>query len=237
MERPARAHGSRGAGHGREGVPICKRPDRDRLRQRHDRRRELHAICRGRRAAQVRAAPPADVEHTARQREAIEERTPDLRRRSTGGLLLARDPHGGRPPRRRAQCTRSCLSRPRLLPADRARVRLRLERDLCELRRDRPVRGDALRKRHDAVPLQGAVPRHGQLRRRHAQGPGRRAGHGADLSHDSARPRSSATPRPAARRSRSLSTARLAGASCSARSRSRPCRRAVCTTRSSSSTR
>ena len=47
----------------------------------------------------------------------------------------------------------------RLLPPDRPRAGLRVERDLGELRRDRRVRRDALRQRRDAVLLQGPVPR------------------------------------------------------------------------------
>ncbi len=112
----------------------------------------------------------ADVERAPRRRVALVDRASDLRRRPAGRLLLAGDPHGGGPARRRARRARRRVPGPRLLSPDRARARLRVERDLRELRRHRPVRRDALRRRHRALPLQGQCTRDGHVRRGHAEG-------------------------------------------------------------------
>ena len=179
VERPARAGGRGDAGDDRRPLPVRVGAERRRPRQRPDRRGELHrrdaAACSAQR----------DVERAPRRCVPLVVRASDLRRRPAGRLLLAGDPHGGGPARRRPRRARRRVPRPRLLPPDRSRARLRVERDLRDLRRHRPVRRDAVRRRHGALPLQGHVHADGHVRRRHAEG---HAGHGARLPHDGARP-------------------------------------------------
>ena len=145
LERPARAHGP-----ARRRSPSRRRSrtttaDRDRRRQRHDRRGQL-------RSRSSRA--PVPLQHRQLMSNAL---LVGAKRSANGhpifvagpqvGYYSPGDPDGARPARRRAQRARRRLPGARLLPPDRPRAGLRVERDVRELRRDRRVRRDALRQR------------------------------------------------------------------------------------------
>ena len=93
------------------------------------------------------------------------------------GLVLEMDMHAPGP-----QLARRHLGSVPRLPADRSHPALLDDAHLGEQRHHRPVRRDALRRQHREVHVQGQVPRHGPLRRRHAE---RRAG---ELPDHRARP-------------------------------------------------
>ena len=104
-----------------------------------------------------RAAVPARaVQRAARLAQAVQVRAPDRRHGPAGRLLLARDPDGDRPPRRRHRRPRRDVPRHQPLRADRARQGLRVEHHDRLLRQRRRVRREALPGR-PALPLQGAV--------------------------------------------------------------------------------
>ena len=96
-------------------------------------------------------------------------------------LLLSRPDARDGPARRRHRHARGERAGLPRLHADRPRAGLRLEPHLGRQRHDRRVRGDALRERHP-LPLQGPLPQHGHVRRRHPRGPA------GELPHHRARP-------------------------------------------------
>ena len=120
--------------------------------------------------------------------EEVDQQAPDLRRGPAGGLLLARVPARARHARRRDRHTRGVLPGHRLRRR-RPRQGLRLERHVVPLGHRRLVRRDAVRRGRSPLPLQGRVPRDGDVRRGPPQGAGRHPRPAADLPHDRARPR------------------------------------------------
>ena len=141
-----------------------------------------------------------------------------------GRLLLARDPDGDRPPRRRHRRARRHVPRHQPVRADRARQGLRLEHHDRVLRQRRRVRREALRPGGGAptalrpLPLQGAVrpvrdarPARSRSRPRRPTRPARRRARSGCASCAACTARSRRPPRSAARPSRSRRRARPTG--------------------------
>src|SRR5688500_9752699 len=141
-----------------------------RSRERHRRRRQLRARHLRPRFVIRSPEPQVDVERAPRRSQPFVERSPAVRRGTSGRPLLPAALARAGPARRRHRRARCGVPRDFVLRAARSRQGLRVESHVVDLGPDRRLRRGAVRRRH-ALSVPGLVPRDGDLRRRHAQGP------------------------------------------------------------------